>query len=434
VYDASGSRAFALKILETMGRRRGLKGREGEVKGFSLDTFRELYGDESRPLEPLLGRAEQSNSAILFGDKFILKTFRRLEFGINPDLEINRFLAKHHFPNVPPLAGGLIYHARDGREASLGILSGFAANCKDGWEFSLEALGRYYARVGSLADEARIAPTTAGVDLDAMGEEIPALVAERLSTYVETARLLGERTAALHRVLAGDHEEKDFAPEPFNPFYQRSLFQSMRNLTVQSLGLLRAKLKRIPEAVRADAEKVLSLQPDILKRLRLVADTRISGLRLRVHGDYHLGQVLHTGKDFLIIDFEGEPARSLSERRFKRSPVVDVAGMLRSFDYAAHAALFQQLERGVITAETMSWIEPWARFWTHWAGVLFLQAYLGGAREGQFLPKTPAELKILLEACLLNKALYELGYELNNRPDWVRIPLQGILELMEGQK
>jgi maltose alpha-D-glucosyltransferase/alpha-amylase len=434
VYDASGSRAFALKILETMGRRRALKGWQGEVKGFSLDAFREIYGDETETLEPLLGRAEQSNSAILFGDKFILKTFRRLEFGINPDLEINRFLARNRFPNVPPLAGGLIYRTRDGREASLGILSGFAAHCKDGWELSLESLGRYYARVGSLADEARTAPRTDGLALDRLGDEIPALVSERLGTYVETARLLGERTAALHLALGADLEEKDFAPEPFNPFYQRSLFQSMRNLAVQNLGLLRAKAKKIPEAARGEAEKVLSLQTDILKRLRLVADTRISGMRLRVHGDYHLGQVLHTGKDFLIIDFEGEPARSLSERRFKRSPVVDVAGMVRSFDYAAHAALFQQIERGVITSETMTWIEPWARFWTHWASVVFLKAYLAGARDGQFLPKTNAELKILLDACLLNKALYELGYELNNRPDWVRIPLEGILELMEGPK
>ena len=153
-----------------------------------------------------------------------------------------------------------------------------------------------------------------------------------------------------------------------------------------------------------------------------------------MHGDYHLGQVLHTGKDFLIIDFEGEPARSLSERRLKRTPLRDVAGMLRSFDYAAHAALFHQLERGAITAETMSRIEPWARFWTHWTSVIFLKAYLGGARQGEFLPKTSQEMKILLEANLMNKALYELGYELNNRPPWLRIPLQGILQLMEGPK
>jgi maltose alpha-D-glucosyltransferase/alpha-amylase len=433
LYDAVGSRALALALLEAMGRRRALKGLNGEVKGFSLDAFRQLHDEAAATPEPLLGRAEQSNSAILFGDTFILKTFRRLEEGINPDLEVNRFLAKNHFPHVPPLAGGLTYRGKDGKETSLAILSGFAANCRDAWEFTLDTAGRYYERVGSLPEEQRAAPAIEGQPWDAVEAPLPGQVEEMIGTYTEAARLLGERTAALHLCLASGTEDKDFAPEPFNPFYQRSLFQSMRNLAMESLGLLRRGLKTTPDSFRAEAEKVVALQPDILARLRRVADSRITGMRLRIHGDYHLGQVLHTGKDFLIIDFEGEPARSLSERRIKRTPLRDVAGMLRSFDYAAHAALFEQIERGVITAETMRRIEPWARYWTHWTSVVFLKAYLAGARPGGFLPKTGEELKILLEANVMNKALYELAYELNNRPAWLRIPLQGILRLMEGR-
>lgn len=434
LYDAVGSREFGQTLLDTMGRRRVLKGVNGELKGFSLDAFRRLHAEDAAPLEPLLGRAEQSNSAILFGDKFILKTFRRLESGLNPDLEINRFLAKNDFPHVPPMAGGLTYRAKDGKETSLAILSGFAANCTDAWEYTLDALGRYYERVGALPEELRTAPKVTGQPLDAVEAELPVIITERLGTYLEAARLLGERTAAMHLCLASDKDDKDFAPEPFNPFYQRSLFQSMRNAAVQNLGLLRSGLKTVLPAIRSDADRVVALQPEILKRLRVVADMRITGMRLRVHGDYHLGQVLHTGKDFLIIDFEGEPARALSERRIKRTPIRDVAGMLRSFDYAAHAALFAQLEHGLITAETMNRVEPWARFWTHWTSVAFLKAYLGRARQGEFLPKTSQELKTLLEANLMNKALYELGYELNNRPTWLRIPLQGILQLMEGPK
>ncbi|HXI71177.1 MAG TPA: maltose alpha-D-glucosyltransferase [Verrucomicrobiae bacterium] len=434
VYDAVGSRAFARMLLDTMIHRRVLKGLNGEVKGFSLGAFHRLHAADAPTPEPVPARAEKSNSAILFGDKFILKMFRRLEAGTNPDLEINRFLAKHDFPHVPPLAGGLEYRTTDGKETSLAILSGFAANCKDAWEFTLDTLGRYYERVGSLPEELRTAPKIEGQPLNAVEAELPVMVAGRLGTYVEAARLLGERTAALHLCLASDKDDQDFAPEPFNPFYQRSLFQSMRNLAVESLGLLRRGLKTVPGEVRADAEKVAALQPEILKRLRTVTDIRITGMRLRIHGDYHLGQVLHTGKDFLIIDFEGEPLRSLSERRIKRTPISDVTGMLRSFDYAAHAALLAQLEHGLITAETMSRLEPWARFWTHWTSVVFLQAYLGRARQGEFLPKTNPELKILLDACLLNKALNELGYEVNNRPSWLRIPLHGILRLMEGHQ
>ena len=415
-------------------RRRVLKGTNGEAKGFSLGAFRRLQGDAAVPLEPLLGRAEQSNSAILFGDKFILKTFRRLESGTNPDLEINRFLAEHEFPYAPPLVGGLEYRAKDGTETSLAILSGFVPNCKDSWEYTLDALGRYYERVGSLPEELHEASKVEGQPLDAVETELPVVITERVGTYLEAARLLGERTAAMHLCLASDKEDKHFAPEPFNPFYQRSMFQSMRNMAVENLGLLRRGLKTVPPAVHTEAEKVSALEPEIMKRLRAVVDMRITGMRLRVHGDYHLGQVLHTGKDFLIIDFEGEPARPLSERRLKRTPIRDVAGMLRSFHYAAYAALFIQLEHGGINPETLSRIEPWARFWTHWTSVVFLKAYLGSARQGEFLPKNIKELKALLEANLINKALYELGYELNNRPAWLRIPLQGILQLVESGK
>jgi maltose alpha-D-glucosyltransferase/alpha-amylase len=221
-------------------------------------------------------------------------------------------------------------------------------------------------------------------------------------------RLLGERTAALHRCLASDRDDIDFAPEPFNPFLLRSQFQSMRNLCVQSLGMLKLKVKSVPDNLRADVDKVVALQPAILDRLRRVMTLRAAGKRIRVHGDYHLGQVLHTGKDFLIIDFEGEPARSLGERRLKRTPLTDVAGMLRSFDYAAHAALFAQSERGLANAENLRWIAP-------------------------FLPTTSDAVTILLEANLINKALYEMRYELNNRPAWLPIPVRGLLHLLQPE-
>ena len=429
IYDGIGSRALAQALFESMRRQRGLKGSKGVARGFSLERFRQSRGDDAEPHEPSVGRAEQSNSAILFSDQFIMKTFRRLEAGINPDPEISRFLVKRKFPHVPTMAGGLTYRGLDGSETSLAILSEFAKNCKDGWDFTLDSLGRYYERIGSLPEESREAPQVEALPLDEIDAEVPVLVAERLSTYVEAARLLGECTSALHLCLAEGEDEVNFAPEPFTTFYQRSLFQSMRNVATQSLGLLRARLKYVPEADRASAERVVALQPEILKRLRTVADVRISAMRLRIHGDYHLGQVLHTGKEFLIIDFEGEPARPLSERRFKRSPLIDVAGMLRSFDYAAHAALFTQMERGAITPENLVWVEGWRRYWTHWTSRIFLKAYLASASRGRFLPKTTAELRVLLVTSLINKALYELGYELNNRPDWVKIPVQGLLGL-----
>ena len=429
LYDGIGSPQVAQTLFECARRRRILKGRKGQLRGFPLNALKDcaLKGDA---LTPQLGRAEQSNSSILYSDQFVLKTFRRLESGANPDLEVNRFLTEHGFPYAPALAGGLTYLAKDGQATSLAIVTQFAANCQDGWEYTLENLGRYYERIGSLPEDQRDVPAFDSNGSE--GGELPELVSDRLGTYVESVRLLGERTGALHRCLASDRDNIDFAPEPFNPFLLRSQFQSMRNLCVQSLGILKLKVKSVPDTLRAEVDKVVALQPAILDRLRRVMTVRGAGKRIRVHGDYHLGQVLHTGKDFLIIDFEGEPARSLGERRLKRTPLTDVAGMLRSFDYAAHAALFAQSERGLANAENLRWIAPWARFWTHWVSAIFLKAYHAGAKGGDFLPTTSDGVTTLLEANLINKALYELRYELNNRPAWLPIPVRGLLHLLHA--
>jgi maltose alpha-D-glucosyltransferase / alpha-amylase len=436
LHDGIASRVFGHALLEAMRHRKGLKGVQGEAEGISLPAFRRIRGNPESALDPVPGKTEQSNSSMLFGDKFILKLFRRLEEGPNPDLEIGRFLAEKEFPYVPPLAGALEYHRdNDSTTTSLAILHGFIPNCKDAWAYTLDTVERYYERVNALPEEHREAPYPQTHMLDAASQELPLSVAELLGTYAEAARLLGERTASLHLCLeSAGSDEKDFAPEPFNPFYQRGLFQTMRNQVVQNMALLRRKLNSLPEALRADAERAATLEGEVLKRLRTIADTPINTMRLRIHGDYHLGQVLHTGKDFLITDFGGESARPLSERRLKRTPVRDVAGMLRSFYYAAFTALYSHVEQGTIPPEAVARLEPWAQFWAHWTCVAFLRAYLGKAREGHFLPQNPAELKTLLDVQLLHKVVYELGYELNNRPAWLRLPLQGLFQLTAQPK
>jgi maltose alpha-D-glucosyltransferase/alpha-amylase len=195
--------------------------------------------------------------------------------------------------------------------------------------------------------------------------------------------------------------------------------------------LLRNNLKALRGVVLDEALKVLDLQDEVLNRFRTVLSRRIMAKRNRIHGDYHLGQVLYTGKDYVIIDFEGEPARPLTERRIKRSPVRDVSGMLRSFHYAAYTSLFGHLGSAVVRPEDLAALEPWARLWNMWVSSTFLESYIEHATPGGFLPTDREELNILLNVYLLEKALYELGYELNNRPDWVRIPLIGILQLLQ---
>jgi maltose alpha-D-glucosyltransferase/alpha-amylase len=183
----------------------------------------------------------------------------------------------------------------------------------------------------------------------------------------------------------------------------------------------------LQDGVLEDAQAVLGLESEALRRFQTLLGPQLSGMRIRCHGDYHLGQVLFTGKDFVIIDFEGEPTRPLSQRRLKRSPLVDVAGMLRSFSYAADTALFNELARGTVPPERTSSLEAWARMWQAWVSSAFLNEYLKTVGDAGILPKSREELSLLLRVLLLEKALYEVGYELNNRPDWLRIPLRGVL-------
>jgi maltose alpha-D-glucosyltransferase/alpha-amylase len=431
--DGLGSPAFCQALLEMVRSRRRSKGALGELEGSRTAALRRIL-DETEPLPASFNMAEQDNSLILFGDKLVLKLFRRLEAGVNPDLEIGRFLTEKAFPNVPLLVGALEYSAGEGGGLSLALVQGYVANAKDAWTSALDALGRYYDRVGTLSAKGEVAPTVSSDLLRLCCQEASPAVQELIGTYLESARRLGERTAALHLALASETEDPSFAPEPFTPHYVRGLFQSMRNLATHNLRLLRKQLKTLPTEVAPMAERILSLESEIITRYRPLFERRISAKRIRIHGDYHLGQVLWTGKDFVILDFEGEPAVALSERRIKRSPLRDVAGMIRSFHYAAYAGLHQHVERGSLPPENVATFEPWARFWNHAVSATFLRAYLQSLGKSEVLPSTSEELQVMLQAYLLNKAMYELGYELNNRPAWLKIPLQGILHLLEEHK
>ncbi len=391
-----------------------------------------LRSASEEPVDASLLKAEQSNTSIVYRNMFILKLFRRVAAGVNPDLEIGRFLTeKVAFSHTPAVAGALEYRQDHGEPMTVAILHGFVPNQGDAWQYTLDALDHYFER--ALVHEVQQPPLPQNPLLAVSEEALSPLVQETIgAAYLATTQLLGQRTAELHIALASDTVDPHFAPEPFSTLYQRSIYQTMRSLTAQSFPLLRQRLKGLPQTVRGEAQRVLDHEQDVLKRLQAIVGRKITAMRIRCHGDYHLGQVLYTGKDFVIIDFEGEPARPLSERRIKRSPLRDVAGMLRSFHYAAYTVLFNQEAEGVYAShpEALAFLEPWARFWYLWVSAVFLKTYCESASRASFLPRTREELQVLLDAYLLEKAVYELDYELNNRPDWVRIPLQGILQLL----
>jgi maltose alpha-D-glucosyltransferase/alpha-amylase len=246
--------------------------------------------------------------------------------------------------------------------------------------------------------------------------------------YLEMVILLGRRTAEMHLALASATEERDFAPEPFSLLYQRAVYQSMRILARKVLQTLRDQMENLPEASQKEGSAILESEQRILKTFQRFLSRKFSATRIRIHGDYHLGQVIFTGKDFVIIDFEGEPARALGERRLKRSPLRDIAGMVRSFHYAVFFALFKD---AAIRPEDIPLLEPFANLWYHWVSGIFLRSYLDTAGKASFIPKDREELDVMLKIFLLEKAIYELGYELNNRPEWVMTPLQGIRALIQ---
>ncbi|MGH9791880.1 MAG: putative maltokinase, partial [Candidatus Acidiferrales bacterium] len=426
---------FAHAMLALVGRRRKLRGVRGEVAGQPARAFHRLRGEDLEALPVNLIGAEQSNSSLIYGDRLILKLFRRLEPGLNPDYELNSYLAEQaQFRNVPPVAGKIEYRVDKSEPVTLGVLQGYVRNEGDAWKHTLDALSRYFEQIAVLPPELKQQPAP-HLPLLPTEDPLPARPADQIGPYLESARMLGQRTAEMHVALAAGGGDAAFAPEPFTPFYQRSLYQSMRNLLRQAFALLRKQLPRLPEEVRGGAEHALDRENEILRQFRMMLDKKITAQRTRVHGDYHLGQVLHTGGDFVIIDFEGEPARSITERRIKRSPLRDVAGMLRSFNYAAYAALFGLAGSGAARPEDFQALESWGNLWSQCVSSTFLRAYLGaaaGASEGaRFLPYKKEELEGLLRLFLLEKAVCEIRYELNHRPAWLRIPLTGIRQLLD---
>jgi maltose alpha-D-glucosyltransferase / alpha-amylase len=427
LYEPVQEEFFANTLLDTIARKRQLRGQHGTISGTATRAFKELRG--AGKLDTHVLGVEQSNTALQYGQELFLKLFRRLETGINTDFEITRFLNEEtSFRNVPRVAGALEYrNETTGALMTVGILQGFTPNSGDAWAYTLDAIGRYFD--GLLSDPAAAERLGKAVPPESVHElarrAIPEAARDAIGPYLADAEMLGVRTAQMHLALASRDDDPAFKPEPFTPHYQRSIYQFMRTQIVQMLAVVRKRAGEQP-----DFATLLAEEKQLHEKVRGVLDGKIESARIRVHGDYHLGQVLYTGNDFVIIDFEGEPARPLSERRIKRSALRDVAGMIRSFHYAPYAVLFGTAPGSYVRKEDLARLESGAKYWQHWVSAAFLRAYLAESTKGTHLPRDQKSVETLLTAYLIEKAVYEIVYELNNRPDWVRIPLRGLLDLV----
>ena len=418
--------SFGRALIASMTGRARKVGSRTELKSAMSTRRTKPSIDADTPVRTL--GVEQSNTSIVFGDEVILKVFRKLEEGQNPEVEIGRFLTERtDFDHTPPTLG-VLNRIQDGEESALGFLQQYVPNQGDAWEHTVNQVSLFLEQVVTYRAQER-PPAVHGHLLD-LADAVPDEgIATMFGTAILEARLLGQRTAELHIALGSDPSDPAFAPEPMTTLYQRSLYQAMRTGVRQSFQLLRRRARTLEDDTAALAEEVLGREKELLDRLSAVSKGKLDATRIRIHGDYHLGQVLFTGNDFQIIDFEGEPARPVSERRIKRSPLRDVAGMLRSYHYAASAGALGAQIQGLVNANTegAERIRKWSRVWFLWVASSFLNGYFDELGDSGLVPQDHDQVRTLLDAYLLEKVVYELGYELDNRPDWIAIALDGIL-------
>ena len=412
--DAMDQPAFCLALLEQVRGAASLAGRPGTFRFTPTEAFDELLPEP--PVEAARVRREQSNTSVIFESRAVLKLFRRPQPGPNPDFEIPDFLTHHTaFRGSPRLAGSIAYEAPGQEPTTLAVLHEFVRNEGDAWTGALKRLAEYYAAAGNGARDG--------------GAPDPAFARALAAADAKEAERLGRLTGQLHMALGSAAADAALVPDPIGPEDLEAWRAGMRALLDRVMGTVAGALDTLPEASREAARPTLADAPrlrEALEALQALAAERVA--KIRIHGDYHLGQVLVAGERFMIVDFEGEPARPLPERRAKQCALKDVAGMLRSFSYAAQAALLRAVEEDPEDRTLGARLASWAEAWEQGTRRAFLEGYLAETwqRGAPFLPRGRDTLEAVLRVYELDKAIYELEYEIQNRPAWVRIPLEGL--------
>lgn len=427
LHDAMLDDETCASLLALIENEEQIPARRGGIRGVRGKAFQDVLGDAGTSLQVRRGSAEQSNTSILFGDRFILKLFRHQEAGVNPECEIGRHLTeKIGFDRVPPFAGLIEYTpTENGNTSTLGILQGLVANEGDGWKWTTEELDRYYETCAPLAIPENLSDQLGDI-VELAERPRSQLARDHVGIYLDAAAALGRCTAELHLALASPTDDPAFFPEPLSADDLKALIADVRQHASAVFDIVKDRVPYLSDEVIEIAGAALTRRRHILQRLEILGNSNLRAQRIRIHGDYHLGQVLRVKTDFVILDFEGEPARSLAYRRSKQSPLKDVAGMVRSFSYAAYASLIAYIARHPGDFETL---QPWARLWERSVSAEFVRAYRQTLGSVDFVPAGTEEFRMLLDTFLLEKVFYEVRYELNSRPTWLRIPLMGILSM-----
>jgi maltose alpha-D-glucosyltransferase / alpha-amylase len=427
LYDAMQQPKLPRELLHLASRRRRIRGRHVSLGSESLKGSSRLRGLDG-DINVRSAEGEQTNSSVLFGDELIMKLFRKVEPGPNPEVEVGRFLTERRgFANTPNAAGLITVDIR-GAEAAVAFIQDLVPSQQNLFEHTFDGAVLTLETILASGEEVPAPPPRISHPLEVSDDDLEA-AGELMGAYLAEAELLGRRTAEMHLTLASDPADPVFAPQRMSTLQQRATYQTIRSTVRTSLSVLRRRKTHLRPQDSELIDRAVESEREILDRLKAITAEKITCDRIRIHGDYHLGQVLFTGNDFFIIDFEGEPQRPLTQRRLKRLGLRDVAGMVRSYHYAILMALHQVAEAG-IADETFAILDEWANAMHGWLSGSFLKGYLGTVDGSPIIPSDPGHVRMLLDALIVEKAAYELEYEVNNRPSWVEIPLHGILNTL----
>lgn len=424
IYDGSYEDEFRQNLLNMVLHKRRARGEHGELIFRSEKALPRYYSNGS-VMSEILGNT-QGVTYIQLDDRFFMKLYRQLDEGVNHGLDMTRFLTKQGFANIPPFEGEIEYRQHGIEPISIAMIQGFVPNEGDAWNYTLDELGRYFDRAlaRKVSQPPEMPPSVMGIDI----ESIPDLMKDLIGgMYLEMIRLLGKRTGEMHLILASSGEQ-DFAPEPFSALYQRSVYQSMRISAYRALQSLAKSMDSLPDSIEPYASKILQSEKEIMDQLKTITERRLEISRTRIHGNYLLGKLLFTGKDFYVFSFEDRAGYTLAERKVKRSPLRDVASMMVSLRSAARTALRR---RSATRPEDLQILDVWSELWSRYVSSAFIKSYIETVGKAPFMPSNRADLEKLLKVFLLDRSIHELSDTLEVKPGSAEIPIRVLSTLME---
>jgi trehalose synthase-fused probable maltokinase len=396
---------------------------------FNRGSILDAYPTEN-PIKSVVLKVDQSNTSVIYEDKFFFKIYRNLFREINPDVEITRFLTENAgFQHSPVYAGSLTWKRPDSPDVSLGLMQQKVENEGDAWTYLNGKVKTFFEKVRELRHdlkELEKVPLYKPLSIRDLEPEMVDLIGYETLKSIEK---LAQRTAEMHIAISSDRSNYTFMPASFNEDYAVWLKNRLSYQLDRRIDLVEKNLDELEGLALEYAKTFLEKKEEIINIFINFNESKMMGKRIRIHGDYHLGQVLRKGDDFVILDFEGEPESTIRDRKVKQPPIKDVAGMIRSFHYAVYANIFEQMDLNMLPFDEL--IEAGSRYYRSIVAV-YLNSYLKTAMANSLAIGYEAEIDYLLKYHLLEKAIYELGYEMNSRPTWALIPLKGIINLLES--